>query len=227
MNTNLIAPLGQRTSLACAVRRALYQQSHRQAVACTAAALVLNAVAARAADAPAASGGNAEPALQEVVVTAEKRTESLQNVPYNISALGSKAIRDAGLESMTDITAQIPGLTAVDQGAAIRWGNNNFTLRGIRTDPPGGGSLGVSYANLTVSPVSTYWGETPVLFQMPLDDLERIEVLRGPQGTLYGSGAEAGTIRFIPKRPTFDKFSAISPSLHEQINMTIMIAILE
>ena len=208
MNRTNLVPNGHHTPLSCAVRRALYQRGHRQAaVACTTAALVLNVVAAQADDAPATGAGSAEPALQEVLVTAEKRTESLQNVPYNISALDSKAIRDAGLESMTDITAQIPGLTAVDQGAAIRWGNNNFTLRGIRTDPPGGGSLGLSYANLTVSPVSTYWGETPVLFQMPLDDLERIEVLRGPQGTLYGSGAEAGTIRFIPKRPTFDKFS--------------------
>ena len=95
----------------------------------------------------------------------------------------------------------------VDEGPADRAGNNNFILRGLRTDSPGGGVAGAINHNLTASPVSTYFGDTPVFFQMPLDDLERVEVLRGPQGTLYGSGAEAGTIRFIPKRPEFDKFS--------------------
>ena len=116
-------------------------------------------------------------------------------------------LRDTGVPSINGLTQMVPGLMNVDEGPAERAGNNNFILRGLRTDPPGGGSGGAAYQNLTVSPVSTYFGETPVFFQMPLDDLERVEVLRGPQGTLYGSGSQAGTIRFIPKKPVFDEFS--------------------
>ena len=149
-----------------------------------------------------------EPALAEIVVSAQKRTQSLQDVPYNISAISGDSLRDSGVVSINSLTQSVPGLMNVDEGPAERAGNNNFILRGLRTDPPGGGSAGAEYQNLTVSPVSTYFGETPVFFQVPLDDLERVEVLRGPQGTLYGSGSQAGTIRFIPKRPGFDAFTA-------------------
>lgn len=152
-------------------------------------------------------GESQEPVLTEIVVTAQKRSQSLQDVPYNISAIGSGALRDAGAVSIDSLTQLVPGLMNVDEGPADRGGNNNFILRGLRTNSPGGGSAGAVYQNLTVSPVSTYFGETPVYFQMPLDDIERVEVLRGPQGTLYGSGSQAGTIRFIPKRPEFGQLS--------------------
>jgi iron complex outermembrane receptor protein len=155
----------------------------------------------------ATTSDSQEPALAEIVVSAQRRTQSLQDVPYNISAISGDVLRDTGVQSINGLTQMVPGLMNVDEGPAERAGNNNFILRGLRTDPPGGGSAGAEYQNLTVSPVSTYFGETPVFFQMPLDDLERVEVLRGPQGTLYGSGSQAGTIRFIPKRPVFDTFS--------------------
>jgi len=182
------------------------RQSRHAALVSSAAAYLLSSGAAQAQQStpPAAQS---EPQLAEIVVSAQKRTQSLQDVPYNISAIGGDALRDNGVVSINSLTEVVPGLMNVDQGPAERAGNNNFILRGLRTDPPGGGSGGTSYQNLTVSPVSTYYGETPVFFQVPLDDLERVEVLRGPQGTLYGSGAQAGTIRFIPKRPVFDQFS--------------------
>jgi outer membrane receptor protein involved in Fe transport len=153
-----------------------------------------------------ADSGN-ETALSEIVVSAQRRTQSLQDVPYNITAISGAALQDEGVSSINGLTQVVAGLMNVDEGPATRAANNNFVLRGLRTDSPGGGATGVVYSNLTVSPVSTYYGETPVFFQMPLDDLERVEVLRGPQGTLYGSGSQAGTIRFIPKRPQFDSFS--------------------
>jgi len=80
-------------------------------------------------------------------------------------------------------------------------------MRGLRTDAASGGAKSDSIAGQTVSSVSTYFGETPVFFAMPMQDVERVEVLRGPQGTLYGSGAQGGTIRLIPHRPQFDSFS--------------------
>ena len=187
-----------------AVRRIL-SQGHRAALVSSAAAIMMTSAKVQAQQATETPGQ--EPGLAEIVVSAQKRTQSLQDVPYNISAIGGDALRDSGVPSINGLTQMVPGLMNVDEGPAERAGNNNFILRGLRTDPPGGGSGGLEYQNLTVSPVSTYFGETPVFFQMPLDDLERVEVLRGPQGTLYGSGSQAGTIRFIPKKPVFDEFS--------------------
>ena len=145
--------------------------------------------------------------LQEVVVTAQRRTESIQDVPYNISAIGAKAIEQSGADSINDLTRLVPGLVTVDTGPGARGQTNNLVLRGLRTDSPGGGQATTETPNQTVNSVSTYWGETPIFFPMPLYDVDHVEVLRGPQGTLYGSGAEAGTIRFIPTRPQFDRVS--------------------
>ena len=190
------------------VVRGILRQGRTATIASSATALLLAGVEAHAQQAtPAAGSHGQQPVLEEIVVTAQRRTESIQNVPYNISAISGDDLRDAGVVSMASLTKAIAGLQTVDQGPATRGGNNNFTLRGLRTDPPGGGGAGLLYHNLTVSPVSTYYGETPVFFQMPLDDLERVEVLRGPQGTLYGSGAQAGTIRFVPHRPEFGGFT--------------------
>ncbi|MBS0420007.1 MAG: TonB-dependent receptor [Proteobacteria bacterium] len=166
---------------------------------------MLSAVAAEAQVSP--SPEESAPAPQEIVVTAQRRTQSVQDVPYNISAVGQGAIQEAGATSINDLTRLVPGLTTVDEGAGARGQTNNLTLRGLRTNSPGGGQATTETPGQTVNSVSTYWGETPIFFPMPLYDIDHVEVLRGPQGTLYGSGAEAGTIRFIPVRPQFDRVS--------------------
>jgi iron complex outermembrane recepter protein len=145
--------------------------------------------------------------LQEVIVTAQRRSQSTQDIPYNITAVNADQIARSGSTGVNDLAALVPGLTTVDTGAATRGGTNNLTLRGLRTDNPGGSGTGSDQAGATVSSVSTYFGETPVFFPIALKDLDHVEVLRGPQGTLYGQGAQAGTIRFIPKRPDFNRFS--------------------
>src|ERR1700733_2209822 len=145
--------------------------------------------------------------LAEITVTAQRRSESVEDVPYNITAINSPSILEAGATSINDLTPLGPGLATVDEGPGARGLTNNLTLRGLRTDSPGGGQLAAEQPGQTVNSVSTYFGETPVFFPIPLYDVNRVEVLRGPQGTLYGSGAQAGTIRFIPNRPEFDKFS--------------------
>jgi iron complex outermembrane receptor protein len=201
------------TTVARSVHAALWGTASSRsvvAVAANSAALLFLAAPPTHAQQAAVGGpsDDQQPTIAEVVVTAQRRTQSLQDVPYNISALGSDALQTSGITSISGLSELVAGLTTVDVGPADRAGNNNFTLRGLRTDSPGGGSAGLLYKNLTVSPVSTYFGETPVFFQMPLDDIERVEVLRGPQGTLYGSGSQAGTIRFIPKQPEFGTFDA-------------------
>jgi iron complex outermembrane receptor protein len=149
------------------------------------------------------SDDSATGALQEVTVTAQRRSQSVQDVPYNISAVDGAQIAQAGAVSLNDLTRVVPGLTTVDEGDSARGRTNNLTMRGLRTDSPGGGKGGAELPGSSVSSVSTYFGETPVFFPMPLYDVARVEVLRGPQGTLYGSGSEAGTIRFVPNRPDF------------------------
>jgi outer membrane receptor protein involved in Fe transport len=145
--------------------------------------------------------------LTEIVVTAQRRTQTVQDIPYNISVLGSEDLEKAGAINLNDLSRIVTGLVTVDQGPGARSFQNDLTLRGLRTDSPGGGSSAQYLPSQTVNSVSTYFGETPIFFPMVLQDIERIEVLRGPQGTLYGSGAEAGTIRVIPHRPDFAGFS--------------------
>jgi iron complex outermembrane recepter protein len=144
-------------------------------------------------------------ALEEITVTATRRTETLQKVPYNISSIGGSALDQAGVNSVNSLTQLVAGLATMDTGPTARGGNNQLSMRGIRTDSPGGETDFIR--TFTVSSVSTYLGETPIFFPLALKDLERVEVLKGPQGTLYGSGALAGTIRFIPKRPDFERVS--------------------
>jgi iron complex outermembrane receptor protein len=147
-------------------------------------------------------------ALTEVVVTATRRKQSLQDIPYNISAVGGDALKQAGITTLNSLADVVPGLQNVDTGPNTRGGNSNFSMRGLRTDSPGTGVGAATYRSGDIASVSTYYGETPVFFPLAVKDIDRVEVLKGPQGTLYGSGAEGGTIRLIPKRPEFDSFSA-------------------
>ncbi len=152
---------------------------------------------------PADSG-----AIAEIVVTAQRRNQTVQDIPYNISVVGGDDIAKSGAINLNDLSRIVTGLVTVDQGPGARSFQNDLTLRGLRTDSPGGGASSQYLPTQTVNSVSTYFGETPIFFPMVLQDIERVEVLRGPQGTLYGSGAEAGTIRVIPHRPDFAGFAA-------------------
>lgn len=148
-------------------------------------------------------GGSDSTSLEEVVVTATRREQTILDVPYAISAISSESLEESHVQSLSDLSHLIAGLSFVDQGPTSR---SNFVLRGINADStsesPILGSSG------TVPPVSTYIGETPLFLSLHIDDLDRVEVLRGPQGTLYGSGSLAGTIRLIPKQPDPSAFAA-------------------
>lgn len=158
----------------------------------------------------AAPGGEPQ-SLEEVVVTATRRESSILDIPYSISAVSSATLAANNVRSLSDLTKLVPGISFVDQGPTSR---SNFVLRGINanaTDQP-------SFS--TVAPVSTYIGETPLFLSLHIDDIDRVEVLRGPQGTLYGSGSLAGTIRFIPKKPDPSAFSASIEADAADVNTT-------
>jgi iron complex outermembrane recepter protein len=137
--------------------------------------------------------------LAEVTVTAQRRTENLQDVPIAIQAMTAVTLQQLSVENFDDVVKYLPNVTVAGTGP----GQNNIYMRGLSIGPAtlqGGGAVG-DFPNVAV-----YLDDQSV--QLPgrnLDmyaaDLERIEVLEGPQGTLFGAGAEAGVVRYITNRP--------------------------
>jgi len=130
--------------------------------------------------------------LQEIIVTAEKRSERLQDVPLSVSALSGETLQAMGAQTFTDYARSIPGLTFTDLGG----GRQIPAIRGIN---PSAGEGTVGYY-IDETPIAGIEGEG-IVSQPTLVDINRIEVLRGPQGTLYGSSSIGGTIKLIPNAP--------------------------
>ncbi|QFU75240.1 TonB-dependent receptor [Halioglobus maricola] len=144
-----------------------------------------------------------ESALEEVMVTATRRSVSVLDVPYNISALTGDDLREQGVSSAADLFRITTGVSFVDQGPRSGVNNSNLIIRGVNSE-----TLSRNQGPLATAPVvSTYINETPVFVNLRLTDLERVEVLRGPQGTLYGSGSLGGSVRYIYNKPQFDEFA--------------------
>jgi len=144
------------------------------------------------------------PTASEVIVTASRRAQSVISVPYNISAVTAEALTRNGVTDLAKLARSVPGVAIVDRGPREAGVNNTIIIRGITTS--GAGAL--ASGSQTADTVSTYIGEAPLYVNMAIKDVERVEVLRGPQGTLYGSGSLGGTIRFIFNRPSTKAFSA-------------------
>ena len=139
--------------------------------------------------------------LEEVIVTATRRATSTQDVPYNISAYGGDVIEKRQLLDLGDFVKNVPGLSHNDVGLREAGNNSTLVMRGLSAEPGGGAGEIPSLARPTVS---TYVGETPVYYNLRLTDIDRVEVLRGPQGTLYGAGSLGGTLRIMPNKPDAD-----------------------
>jgi len=167
-------------------------------------AAAIAAALAGARGAHAAETGDS-PVLQEVVVTANRREEDVLTVPYNISAISAQQIQEAGLKDLQSLTRMVPGLVSADLGPRANSTNSNMIIRGLNASDQGSSYFG---PNLAVPLVSTYLDDVPLFVNFNLTDIERVEVLRGPQGTLYGSGAVGGTVRLIRHKPDLGVFSA-------------------
>ena len=129
------------------------------------------------------------------VVTATRIEEPLQQVPMSVSAVTGADIERRAIDNLTELARWTPGLTVVDQGAR---GSNVVIVRGLHTDALNGSeAAGNNYNN----GVATYLGDIPLAVDLRLHDIERVEVLLGPQGTLYGAGTLAGAVRYLPRRP--------------------------
>ncbi len=145
----------------------------------------------------------AQPVLEEVIVTAQRREQNIQDIPYNISAYSNEYLEASRSFDIGDISRLVPGLSYKDQGGSFRSSRNTLILRGINAND----SRLIFGTDVSSGAVSMYFGDTRLFFPLIMKDIERVEVLRGPQGTLYGSSSLGGTMRFIPRAADFDGFS--------------------
>ena len=160
------------------------------------------------ADEAAAAGPPAAPAqapaetehasLQEVVVTANRREESMSKVPISISALTQEAMDDRGIKDFQDIARFMPGVSIDNSGT------NAISIRGISSSA-GAGTTGIYIDDTPIQMRSLGFNPDDTLPKT--FDLERVEILRGPQGTLFGSGSEGGTVRYILTPPSLTSSS--------------------
>ena len=139
--------------------------------------------------------------LQEITVTATRREESLSKVPISITALTQESLDDRGIKDFSEVARFTPGVNFDNSGT------NNISIRGI-SGTGGAGTTGI------------YLDDTPIQMRalafspdeaVPKSfDLDRVEILRGPQGTLFGSGSEGGTVRYITTQPSLSKTTIYS-----------------
>jgi outer membrane receptor protein involved in Fe transport len=136
--------------------------------------------------------------LEEVVVTAQKRTESLQNVPLSITALGTQQLEELHVQNFDDYIQYLPSVSIKTTGP----GQGKVYMRGVSSggDLVHDGSAPSVGVYLDEQPVTTIQG----VLDVHIYDIARVEALAGPQGTLYGASSEAGTLRIITNKPEFD-----------------------
>ncbi len=144
--------------------------------------------------------------LKTVTVTATKRSESAQSIPVAVNALGEQELEALGVKNFSDYLIQLPGVTAGGSGP----GQNTIYIRGLASTTPNLTTAGV--AGLAPN-VSFYLDEQPLAqpgrnLDVYAADLQRVEVLSGPQGTLFGRNSTAGTVRLITNKPDFSGFDA-------------------
>ncbi|WP_339673331.1 TonB-dependent receptor [Dasania marina] len=146
----------------------------------------------------------AAPALEEVMVTATKRSVSIQDVPFSINAQSQADIQRSGAGGLEDLSRNIAGLSIQNLGP----GQSQVAIRGVSAgqivrDQPGVKEQVGVYLDESVISLSLF---TP---DFDLFDLNRVETLRGPQGTLFGSGSVGGTLRYITNQPNFDEVEGL------------------
>jgi outer membrane receptor protein involved in Fe transport len=148
----------------------------------------------------------AETVLEEVTVTATKRAENLQDVPFAVTALGQESLDQLNVANFDDYIRYLPGVNAAGRGP----GQSSIFIRGMATDSSDQTSIEIG---APVPNVALYLDEQPVSsggrnLDLYAADIARVEVLPGPQGTLFGASSMAGTVRLITNKPVYNEFQA-------------------
>ena len=145
---------------------------------------------------PPVAGAGTSTVLDEVIVTARKREERLLDVPVAVTAFGGEALAQRGVNSMTDFLQESPGVSVYNNGG----GTYKIAIRGIST------SLGANENGYYLDDLPFTGVTVPISPDVRAWDLERVEVLRGPQGTLFGEGSMGGTVRILTRDPQFNEW---------------------
>lgn len=130
--------------------------------------------------------------LEEIVVTAQKRAQPLYEVPMSVSAFSGDALEDMGADNLSDIAAATPGFTVSESGPGVQ----NLQIRGI-SSTFGKATVGYQLDNISLTSFADTQPDAATF------DLASVEILRGPQGTLYGEGSMGGTVKLLTKKPDF------------------------
>jgi outer membrane receptor protein involved in Fe transport len=179
--------------------------------------IAMSSVPAWADTAPADTGDAPDSgSLQEVVVTAQKRSENLKDIPISISAISGYDLQAKQIANYDDIARAVPGVSFNSIGASE--GLDNISIRGI-SSTSGSATVGIYLDDVSITVKNFFDGSS----QPKLFDIDRIEVLRGPQGTLYGASSMGGTIRFVTKQPDLENYSGefqtdLSGTVHGGVN---------
>jgi outer membrane receptor protein involved in Fe transport len=150
-----------------------------------------------AAPARAQEAAEADTSDNAIIVTGTRRSTTIMDTPINISAIGSQQLAREHIDDVRDLADFTPGMTISDTGPGSA---GSIVLRGLNASDVSSG--GVSYDDS----LGVYLGEVPLYYDFKLLDIDRVETLLGPQGTLYGLGTLAGAIRYIPNRPDLENF---------------------
>jgi len=176
--------------------------------------ICVTAAWSQTADAPPAATADDASKLETVVVTSQRREQIISKVPMSVAAVNAAALEKQSLKDLSDISRTTPGLTLSSPDPS---GESNISIRGI-SSVIGSATTGiyiddvpVQIGNITGCPILCTGSPTPKIF-----DLDRVEVLRGPQGTLYGSSSEGGAVRFITAAPKLR--GDLTGSVHTEVS---------
>jgi len=218
MHTNLLSPANAGSQLARERSRTGASRENRSApgvtsvgmaATCFFASVAAPALATEVETAPptaqmdpASAGGSSANSLQEIVVTATRQESSISKVPLSVAAISPQQMDSQGLRSIQDITRVTPGISLTPNGG-VAGTNQVISIRGVASTV-GSPTTGIYIDDTPIQsrPLGSANNVYPQLF-----DLDRVEVLRGPQGTLFGAGSEGGAIRFITPRPGLENYS--------------------
>jgi iron complex outermembrane receptor protein len=150
-----------------------------------------------------ANNPNGGPGLTEIIVTAQKREERLIDTPQSVSVLTAEDLARLGATQFRDFANTIPGLSFTTAGA----GWTQVVLRGVTTGSDGSSTVGVYVDDVPYGSSTNFANGVATALDVGLFDMDRIEVLRGPQGTLYGASAMGGVLKYVTKQPDPTDFS--------------------
>ena len=153
---------------------------------------------AQAQTAAPASAGTQQ--LEEVIVTASRRASTALATPIDITAMTGADLARSGVSDFHDLTRAVPGLVYNASGIRDGGATDSFIIHGLNLDALSGEGGGGDTPRPTAAPVSVYIDETPAFVNLHLADVQRVEVLRGPQASLYGDSSIAGTVRILSEQ---------------------------